>query len=245
MSSFTRVVRDTATLPSPRIADTFRRSLSSPIVSAVSAPNSRFKHDFSTIPVHSPPRGGSSQVSQDDSEPRLSVEQLWAAVESAPIGKILLAQVPKKPKVKWGATTDGFHGEWNGKSIILNESERKTLSDNEWKQVIALELGNAANDATFQAIFKQADVDPPARDDFVDSIERVEFQTRLAIIAAYNAGEFCDPAVKGCKPLFDSAVTDFEVYRKDPRGRSHRESYGVMWDQNYKDKFNKLHAAGK
>lgn len=205
---------------------------------------SRFQHDFSTIPVHSPPSSAlATNVSQD--EPRLTLEQLWSAVASSPTGQKLLSKVAKAPKVKWGATAGGFHGEWTGKNIILNESEKEILSDGEWKQVIAMELGNAANDAIFQTIFTEADANPPSRDDFIDSIEKVEFETRLAVVAAYKGGEFCEPSAKDCKPLFDISVTDFESYRKDPRGKAHRESYGGLWDEDYRDKYNKVRPEGK
>lgn len=80
---------------------------------------------------------------------RLTPKELLAAVEKTPIGKEFVGKLSSVPKCRWGATKGGLHGEWTGKSIVLNEAERDILSDNQWKQVIAQELGNAVNDGVF------------------------------------------------------------------------------------------------
>lgn len=74
---------------------------------------------------------------------------------------------------------------------------------------------------------------------------KVEFETRLAVMNAYKAGQFCDPSAEDCKPIFDVQVTDYEVYRVDPRAKEHRESYGQVWDENFESTWKKLRREGK
>jgi hypothetical protein len=198
-----------------------KRSFSSSVISpAVPAAIGTFHHDFSTIPIHAPldEAPASGQNGNDNASGRLTLDELWKAAVATPIGRELLSRAPKQPKLKWGSTAKGFHGEWDGKVITLNKAEQNQLSDDEWKQVITLELGNAGNDTTFQAIFAQSELNPPSREDFIDTIEKVEFETRLSVIAAYNAGQFCNPGEEGCNAVFDTSVTDFNAYRKDREG---------------------------
>lgn len=210
-----------------------------------------------SIGAASPGRpGGSAAVLQravdpeaaslgETSEVTLSLEQLWAAVIATTAGKKFLEMIAnakaKEPSLKWGACEfrGAFVPETN--TIILNKSLKATLNDNEWKQVLAMELGNAANAAGIVNVRTRAVNGELSRDEFIRAIESIEFDSRLLVINAYEAGEFCTVGADDCPAIFDVTVKSFEKYIIDPRGEAHRESYGVEWDEDYKEAYEKAH----
>jgi hypothetical protein len=183
---------------------------------------------------------GASMLAQ-----KMTLAELWNAVAVTSVGKKYLGElaVAKKqpPTLSWGAAP--MRGLWDaGTNTITLNNVDYSLTDNEWKQVIAIEIGNAAQQAKFDEIRSDAKNNPPSREEFIAAIESIEFDKRLEVIKSYEAGEFCAPTkTPECPSIFDTSVKDFEEYITDPRGEEHREIYGTEWDEDYRKKYRKLH----
>jgi len=82
---------------------------------------------------------------------RMTLKELWNAVEATPIGKQFLDQfkdpMRPQPSIRWGKVDYRSQYDSEKNEIVLHQHFKKDdgneLSDNEWKQAIATELGNA------------------------------------------------------------------------------------------------------
>lgn len=173
------------------------------------------------------------------------LDELWAAVKTTTIGKQFLALVKnKEPKLRWG-NTGNARGHFDGnKTITLNKSMKDKLSDNEWKQVIAMELGNFAHKAQFDDIDARASDGKLSKDQYVSEMVKVEFDTRNLVNEAYKSGEFCALS-PDCPPIFDLEPISFDKYIKDERGAKDRAKYEADWEEYYKDAYVEEHPEGK
>jgi hypothetical protein len=180
---------------------------------------------------------------QDDTknEKQKSPKMLLADVLKTPLGQELVSELAGDvPKVVWGSASQ--RASYDGEKITLNESYKDSLNETQWKQIIAMELGNAVNEAKIQQVRDSADADPPPRESYVEAIERIEFDSRLRVVQAIKAGQF---GVSDTGDAFDTGVTDFEAYIRDERGAAHREEIGADWDTYYKDKYLKRQPSRK
>lgn len=177
----------------------------------------------------------SQQQKLDGNDQRL--EELWAGVKMTAIGKKFLALAKnKEPKLRWGHT-GGYRGNFDrDKTITLNRDMKDALSDNEWKQVIAMELGNFAHKAQSDDIDTRASDGNLSKDQYVSEMEKVEFETRNLVIEAYKGGEFCALS-PDCPSIFELEPMSFDEYMKDERGAKHRATYEEYWEEDYKDAY--------
>jgi hypothetical protein len=184
------------------------------------------------------------QASKKDDQQRL--QDLWGAVKKTSIGQNLLSLTKgKEPKLMWGGTGD-HRANFDGiKTITLNEEKKDELSDNQWKQVIAMELGNFAHKKQLDDIDERAWKGELSREEYVSAIVKVEFETRGLVNKAYSSGEFCDPKMDDCLPAFVLESISFEDYLKDSRGKDDRAKYESYWEENYKYSYLKKHRPGK
>ena len=175
---------------------------------------------------------------------RMTLEELWDAVGATPIGKEFLDTIREsrrpEPAIRWGrpAYRSEFDSEKN--QIVLHQhflkDDGEELSDNEWKQAIAMELGNAVNDGKFRDMLNRQN--PPGRDEFTAAVMKLEFETRLRVLKAYNDGEFCKPVGSpACIALYDQSVTTFANFLKEPQVQQHRNAYAWVWDRVSKSRY--------
>jgi hypothetical protein len=167
------------------------------------------------------------------------LKKLFAAVEATSVGKTFLGS--GKPRLRWGDTGE-FHAQFDGnRTITLNEAEQ-TMSDCQWEQVIAMELGNFANQDKLNLVQDTALDGNLSKGDYVEKIEAVEFDSRNKVIDAYLAGEFGQPGAE-CPSMF--AKVSFKDYMASPKNEVHRKSYEQDWEKNCKDAYLKKHPSGK
>jgi len=168
------------------------------------------------------------------------LHELYEAVKATSLGMKFLAMASGEPKLVWG-DTEGKHGEFDGhKTIILNEAEKDVLSDCQWKQVIAMELGNFANSALFRSVFSDCEKGSLAKDDFVKAIVKIEFDSRNLVLDAHEKGEFGVPGAD-CPSIFTGGRMSFEDFIKDSRGADDRAKYEKRWDKKCKKKYLQEH----
>jgi len=171
---------------------------------------------------------------------RMTLKELRDAAMETSIGKEFLEELHQagreEPRIRWGKTEYRSTYDTASNQIILHQHFMKDdgnePTDNEWKQAIVSELGNAVNDAKFQKMLSEAMRNPPSRDDFTAEVERREFETRLRIVKAYNDGEFCKPTgTPDCVSIFDLQVRTFTNYLQDPKVQQHRNQFAFIWDR--------------
>ncbi|HXO68117.1 MAG TPA: DUF4157 domain-containing protein [Bradyrhizobium sp.] len=158
------------------------------------------------------------------------LQRLAAEAKKTSVGQKFLKIGGGDPKVVWG--TWGYDAYYENGTITLSEAKKNVLSDCEWKQVIAMELGNFAHDAQLTPIFDDCEKGNLSEDDFVTAIETLEFESRNEVIAAYAAGEF------GSGPSRFTTMT-FADYLK--ANKAHADSYREDWRQNCQKKYQKKH----
>jgi Domain of unknown function (DUF4157) len=167
------------------------------------------------------------------------LKKLFAAVEATSVGKTFLGS--GRPRLRWGDTGQ-FHAQFDGnRTITLNEMEQ-TMSDCQWEQVIAMELGNFANQDKLNLIQDAALDGELSKEDYVEKIERTEFDSRAKVIDAYDAGEFGQPGAE-CPSMF--AKVSFKDYMANPKTEVHRKSYEQNWETDCKGAYLKKHPPGK
>lgn len=171
---------------------------------------------------------------------RKTPKQLLADVRKTPLGAQLIKRIRSAgggvPAIGWGSAP--HRAAFDGEQIVLNETLAESLSDRQWMQIIAMELGNAANEARIQEVRDHAEEDPPSREEYIEAIERIEFESRAEVLKAVTEGQF--GAAKG-DDAFDATVTDFETYMKAPEMTRHHEDIGRDWDEYYKSRYEKRH----
>jgi hypothetical protein len=195
-------------------------------------------HDRTAV-IRREPVTSSPQPPNGDKE---RLKKLFAEVEATPTGKMFLGLRSGKPSLSWGST-GGFHAQFDGKhTITLNEGEKATLSDCQWQQVIAMELGNFANQDKLNSIQNAALDGNLSKESYVEQIETVEFNSRDKVIDAYEAGEFGQPGAE-CPSVF--AKVSFQDYMTNPKNEMHRKSYEENWETDCKGAYLKKHPPGK
>jgi Domain of unknown function (DUF4157) len=177
---------------------------------------------------------------------RMTLEELWIAAIATTAGAKFLSLTKNPPALDWGSSNTRGHWAPDSNKIILNKKYKKIISDNEWKQVIVMELGNASNATLFVEIRTKASGGNVSRDDFMKAMEKGEFDARGEVIKSYLAGEFCSPAdPDGCISIFPGGAMAFDVYITNDLVKEHMEIYGKDWDKDYKTKYEQLHPQGK
>lgn len=167
------------------------------------------------------------------------LKQLFAAVKATPIGKKLLTAAHVTPSLEWGDTGKRrAHTDVDAEIITLSESQKDAFSDCEWQQIIAMELGNFVNRARFEPILGAAEKGDVARDELVDKILGIEFESRDLVIGAYESGEFGKPG-----PDYPAAFPDGKMTLEDFMKRSvvDRGEYEAFWDRDCKAAYEKKH----
>jgi hypothetical protein len=167
------------------------------------------------------------QAPQTDKE---RLQRLAAEAKKTSVGQKFLKIGGGDPKVVWG--TWDYDAYYENGTITLSEAKKNVLSDCEWKQVIAMELGNFAHEAQFTPIFDDCEKGNLSEDDYVSAIEKLEFESRNEVIAAYDAGEF------GSGPSRFTTMT-FADYLK--ANKKHADSYREDWRLNCKKRYQKKH----
>src|ERR1035438_887134 len=177
---------------------------------------------------------------QDDD--RTHLEQLWKAVSKTSVARRFLDQLSQSPKLKWGNPTNGKKGEYTADDeIVLNRDLKDSLSDCEWKQVIAMELGKAANEKAFSKIYSRADSGNLSQGDFADEVLGVEMESRNLVIEAFNSKKICLDADGAYKPVFEGGIMTLAAYKNDPRGLKDWKDYADEWAKNYAAAYAKKH----
>lgn len=166
---------------------------------------------------------------KDKKTERMTLTELWDSVKNTSIGSKFINQLKKPPKLSWGNCSFRAEINYDSNTITLNKKMQNDISDNEWKQIIVMELGNATQHEALDEVYKNAKI--YNRENFIKAVEKIEFDTRVQVINAYVSGEFCNPInTPQCKSVFDTSVTLFEDYISDKRGSAHREAIGEIWD---------------
>ncbi len=184
-----------------------------------------------------------SKLAKLDEDPEARLKRLREAALKTPLGAKFLGQLKTKkgPPVIWGEPAKGHKGEWNGKNIILDETQK--LTDAEWEQVIVMELGNATNDAKLEEIYDSADKGEKSQDEFADNILGLEIGPRNEVVLAHKNGEFGDPKSPECKPIFPGGVLSLSEFKATTKGKQDWEDYRKEWEENYKKAYER--AQGK
>jgi hypothetical protein len=152
------------------------------------------------------------------------------------IGKTFRKAALVKPKFTWGETGKfRANTDFESETMTLNSAMKDALSDCEWEQVIAMELGNFANEKRFNPIYDKAEKGNLSEDEYVNAIEEVELATKNQVVEAYEDGQFgkCAPAFK---------KLSFEDYMR--MNVDHVNSYRQEWQDNYKKGYEKKHSPG-
>jgi hypothetical protein len=184
------------------------------------------------------PLPSSSEQSPKGDKARL--KRLFAAVKATAVGQKFIGNAGGEPKVVWGDAF-GRHGNFDGNNTItLNEAEENQLNDCQWQQVLAMELGNFANAVLLNSVYDEGEKGNLSKDDFVRSIEKIEYDSRTLVIEAYESGQFGAPG-PDCPPIFTGGQISFEDYIKDPRGATHRADYEAQWEQYCEKSYLKKH----
>jgi hypothetical protein len=161
-----------------------------------------------------------------DPDARMTLDELWKAVEATKVGKKFLQRLRlNRPTLQWGAPENNHKGQYTtDNKIILNKDLQKELTDCEWEQVIAMELGNASNGPQFQEIWDSAKTGK----EYADRTLTLELETRNEVVKAYENGEFCMVGMK-CKPIFPGGVLTLEGYLSNPKGKHDWKEYVKSW----------------
>lgn len=202
-------------------------------------------NDGTTIRALSPIPGSISTVMRSQLHlPRAEgpeLAKLFAAVTLTKVGKKFLKIAGhQEPKLVWG-NTGKFHGHFDGDTTItLNELERNELSDCEWKQVIAMELGNFANREPLNLVYDDGEKGSLSKEEFVDAIEKIEFNSRNAVVDAHSKGEFSSPG-EVCLLIFPGGKLKFKEWIKAPEMVEHQLTYEDKWEEDCKKNYLKKH----
>jgi len=184
---------------------------------------------------------------QDDA--RMTLDGLWKAVKATRPAKTFLAQLSRMgvspPELEWGSPAKGHKGEYTADNkIVLNQDMKDSLSDCQWKQVIAMELGNAAHSDAFNDIYDKAEKGHLSQSDFADKIVAVELESRNAVSEAFKSQEICREKEDGYKPIFEGTI-NLAAYKADPRGLEDWSHYAEEWTKEYASAYAKRHPMNK
>lgn len=131
-------------------------------------------------------------------------------------------------QVSYNDTGDPIGIELNEKNIKGDE-KFKQFDVPEFAQVFLLEMGNVKNAPEINEIYNKIDKEKIKKQDFIERIEKLEFNVRSAIIDAYEKGQFNSDAYSKKECIFDINMINFQDYLKDPRGNKHRRDLGKKW----------------
>ena len=158
--------------------------------------------------------------------------------------EMILASGKELPIAEWGKGKFRAYYDAGGNKIVLNEGYAQDesgkcatgtncLKEAEWHQVVTLELGNAAHTAIYAQIRADAKAGRLGKKSkaFVNAMEKVEFDIRMEVIHAYEAGEFCALTDTNCISAFQQSVRDFETYIESQDGKKHRQQYVKEWNE--------------
>ncbi len=144
----------------------------------------------------------------------------------------------KDPQVKIRPSVAGSRGSVDRSTGVI--SINPDPSPGIQAQVLVMELSNLAAKAQFDKIRDDAAAGRLSRDEYVRANERVEYENSKNVLKAFGA---CSGSYRTTTSLKGAmrGAKDFDDYYDHILPQYHKDSFGKVWDDNFKKPFTQGH----